>query len=113
MSDIDREVVFDCSGIEKAFEILAILCKATGRFCYNPSDFSEAILSLTWAETLQYVSEDCVNDVQCALNTLQSFMESLNLALSRKYVIKIDIDRIKDILKKLELDTYINKLQKV
>lgn len=112
MSDIDREVIFDCSSIEKVFEVLVILCKTTGHFCYDPNDFSEAILSLTWAETLQYVSEDCINDAQCALNTLRSFMESLSLALSRKYVIKIDIDRIKDILKKFEFNTY-NKVQYV
>lgn len=85
--------------LDELSKALGILCRETGYFCYKPIDIVEPTISITWAETLQFIPSECFEDEYCASIALNMFGVVLQIALSEDYVFTIDIDKLRSILK--------------
>ena len=96
------DLYVECCDRSKILETLTTLCRETEHFCYTPRDHVEMLLSLSWAETIQYVESGCTTDVYCSSNILDSFATVLSLAMECKYVFNISTDLVKTKLKLLK-----------
>ena len=85
-----------------AVDALHTLCRETGYFCYSPRDAVELALSLSWAETVQFIESGCLKSVRCLSTVLNTFANAVDLALRDTYIFNIDLDELK---KKLALVT--------
>lgn len=83
-------------------DLLEIICKKTQYFCYKPINPIEPIVSLTWAETLQFIPFDCFEDVNCALKVMDMFSTILQKAIKEDYVYLIDLDKLREAFKNLD-----------
>jgi len=83
---------------------LNAICSATGILCYNPDNDIKPLISLSWIETLSYLEsfKECAEDSDCAKNVLNSFGQTLKLALEKSYIFTIDIEKIVRISKELK-----------
>lgn len=78
---MDESISVECADPDAVAAALSRLCSLTGHFCYAPTSTAEALTSLAWAETLQYVEAECARDPHCASAVLKCFAEALRLAL--------------------------------
>lgn len=98
MSISTRCIAIDSSNTNDIVNALNLLCRETKYFCFKPRDYAEALISLSWAETIQFTDVECIKDTSCALNVLRSFAEVLTLALDQKYTFTIDIRAVRSTL---------------
>ncbi|MEM4464413.1 MAG: hypothetical protein QXJ95_02510 [Ignisphaera sp.] len=77
--------------------LLEIICRETLHFCYRPLDLVEPILSLAWAETLQFTPVECIKDTLCASKVIDMFGVVVQKALTSEYVYTIDIENLKKV----------------
>lgn len=75
-------------------EAIRILCKEIKILCYEPTDRETSLMSLIWLETIQYMDEGCLEDVECIENLLESFGYSLSFAIKYEYHIQLDLGTI-------------------
>lgn len=59
----------------------------------------EPTISITWAETLQFVPHECFEDENCASTVLNMFGTVLQIALSEDYIFIIDTNELKNVLR--------------
>lgn len=89
-------------------KLLEIICRETLYFCYRPLDVVEPILSLAWAETLQFTPIECVKDALCASKVIDMFGIVVQKALTTEYVYVIDVEKLKNIFENLrQLPTFL------
>lgn len=82
--------------------LLNIICKNILNFCYRPINVVEPIVSLTWAETLQFIPLDCFEDINCATKVMDMFSTVLQKAIAEDYVYLIDLDKLREVFKSLD-----------
>jgi len=97
-------LVVESDNCDECVKALNAICSATGILCYDPSDNIKPLISLSWIETLSYLEsfKECAEDVDCAKNVLNSFGQTLKLALEKSYIFAINIERVARISEELK-----------
>jgi len=97
-------LVVDSGNCGECVRALNAICSVVGILCYNPSDDIKPLISLSWIETLSYLEsfKECAEDYDCAKNVLNSFGQTLKLALLQSYIFTIDIERVAKISEELK-----------
>jgi len=97
-------LVVDSDNRGECVRTLSTICSAAGILCYDPNNDVEPLISLSRIETLSYLEsfKECAEDFDCARNVLNSFGQTLKLALEKSYIFAIDIERITRISRELK-----------
>jgi len=97
-------LVIDSSNSGECIRALNTICSSIDILCYDPSNDIEPLISLSWIETLSYIESfmECIEDSYCSRNVLNSFGETLKLALEKSYIFRIYIERIARVSKELK-----------